>query len=318
MNRALLIAAALLLQSGVAFADAYPQKAVKLVVPFAAGGAVDQGARLIAEGLSQRWDQPVVVENRPGAGTEIGSAHVAKAPADGYTILYQSASFTNLPAVKKSLSIDMSTDFVPVASTGIGIVGVAVGPGVKAKTFEEFVGETKSRSVFFAANGVGSAGHLLSESVNLAAGTNMRAVQFGSGSESVTDVAGGRTDAYISSMPAMVPMIEAGKLRLLAVLGKERAKAFPDVPTLSELGYDKVDNASAWWGVFVPAGTPDDVVAKINKTVHEVAQTEEYQRFLTNGIATYRHMSPAEYAEFTRSEFKFWQSVVSERGITVD
>jgi tripartite-type tricarboxylate transporter receptor subunit TctC len=205
-------------------------------------------------------------------------------------------------------------DFQPVASAGEGLVVIVAGPRVKAKNFQAFVDETKQRKVFFATSGPGSLGHLLGEAMNLSVGIETTAVHYKSGSESLVDIAGGRADVYVGVLPAVLPLLESGKVRLLATMNRERVDAYPDVPTLSELGYANAEIA-AWWGVFVPDGTPDDVVNKLNADVQAVLSMPEYNKFLESNEAALFPQTPANFKEFIIKDIEFWKKVAKERGI---
>lgn len=314
------IAAALMLSpsmSSAGEADAYPSSAVTIVVPFSAGGSVDLGARNLAEGLSELWGKPVVVENKPGGGTMIGTLDVAQAPADGLRLLYISSSFTAGPAIKSDLPYDPMKDFIPVAQTGDGLGIISVGPRVKATNIKELIAETRERNVFYTTSGNGSFGHLSSEAVNGILGTEMKPVHYKSGSESIVDVAGGRADLYIGSVPSVKPFLPNGEVRILATMSRERAPSLPDVPTLIELGYDNA-YISSWWGVFAPAGTPEDVVAKINKGINTVLENPRYREFLSSNEAAFVAMTPSEFREFVQADLEKWREVAKKRGIAAE
>lgn len=311
--RTALAALALAATSLPGIAQDYPTKSVRLVVPFSPGGSVDLGARNLAEGLSQLWGQTVVVENMPGAGSQIGTAEVSQAQPDGYTLLYVSTAFATLPALKPDLPYK-PTDFIPITATGDGQFVIAAGPKVQAATFEEFVEEAKARQVFYATSGNGSSGHLISEALNLVAGLEMQPVHFKSGGESVVDVAGGRVDIYVGVLSALLPMLQEGKVRILATMGSERIDSLPDAPTLTELGYENAE-FTVWWGVFAPGGTPEDIVTKINQDVSAVMTDPKYGEFMTKIGAEFIPRTPAEFSEYVLNETEFWKKVVAERGI---
>lgn len=316
ITRAAAAAAALALSAVAApsAAQDYPNKSVRMIAPFSAGGAVDLGARNLADGLSRLWNQPVIVENMPGGGSQIGTAAVAQAAPDGYTLLYVSGAFSTLPALKADLPYDPATDFIPITSTGEGLFVVAVGPKVQSETFQEFVEETGSRPAFYSTSGAGGSGHLISEALNLVTGTEMEPVHFKGGGEAVLDVAAGRVDVYIGVLPALRPLMEDGTVRILATFGNERVESLPDVPTLTELGYENAQ-LSVWWGLFAPAGTPEAIVNQLNQDVATVLNSPEHAAFLQQSESGFVHRTPAEFTGFVTREAAFWRDVVEKRGI---
>lgn len=312
--RTALVAALATLFVTAAPAQDYPQRPVTMVVPFSPGGAVDLGARNLADGLSKLWDQPIVVENKPGAGSQVGTAEVSTAAPDGYTLLFVSGAFTTLPAIRADLPYDPVDDFVPVASTGEAMVVIVAGPSVQAEDFQGLVEESKQRTVFYATSGNGSSGHLLSEAVIRYTGAQMEPVHYKSGGESLVDVAAGRTDIYVGVLPAVLPFLQDGSVRILATAGRERAADYPDVPTLAELGYDDAF-LFVWWGLFAPSGVDDAIVDKINSDVRTVLTDPTYSDYLSNIGAEHFPYSSDELKEFIRSDLDFWREIAAERGI---
>jgi tripartite-type tricarboxylate transporter receptor subunit TctC len=312
-----LIATALLYSGmfGAVQAQDFPSSAVTIVVPFSSGGAVDLGARNLAEGLSKVWGKPVVVENKPGAGSLLGTAEVAKAKPNGLTLLYVSSAFTANAALKATLPYDPFEDFVPISSTGDGLSVVAVGSKVKSDSLAGLIEESKKRTVFFATSGNGSFGHLASEALNVIAGAEMKPVHYKSGAESILDVAGGRTDVYVGVLPAVLPFIQDGRIRILATFGKKRAASLPNVPTMTELGYKDAE-ISSWWGLFAPKGTPEATIAKINADVANVLQKDQYKQFLDKIEAPFFPSTPAEFRDFVVNDVEKWKRVVKARGIS--
>jgi tripartite-type tricarboxylate transporter receptor subunit TctC len=304
----------LLAFGSAAGAQEYPERPVTIIVPFGAGGGVDVGARNLADGLSRLWDQPVVVENRPGAGSQIGTGAVAEADPTGYTLLYISAAFTTLPATNAFLPYDPVEDFVPVASAGQALIVLGVGPGVKATTVAELVEESKSRQMFYTTSGAGSSSHLLSEALKAATGADLQAVHYKGNPEAAVDVAAGRADVYVNVPTGLEALLAEGKIRLLATMGDKRSNAYPDVPTLIELGYES-GQLSAWWGVFAPAGTPEAVVERINAGVNEVLQDPAYQTFFENNGAAFEPRTSEAFAANVLEEMSFWKKIASDNGL---
>lgn len=297
-----------------AAAQDYPNRAVKIIAPFSAGGAVDLGARNLADGLSKLWNQSVVVENMPGAGSQLGTGAVAESAPDGYTLLYVSGAFATLPALRANLPYDPKADFIPITATGEGLFVIAAGPKVQSATFKDFVEESKTRKGFYATSGAGGSGHMISEALNLVTGMELEPVHFKGGGEATLDVAAGRVDVYIGVLPALLPLMQDGKVRILATFGSERVASLPDVPTLKELGYQNAE-LSVWWGLFAPAGTPEAIVNKLNQDVATVLTKPEHAAFLKQSESAFVPRTPAEFAAFVDRETVFWKEVVAARGI---
>jgi tripartite-type tricarboxylate transporter receptor subunit TctC len=300
--------------SSAALAQDYPSKPVTLVVPFAAGGSNDIIARYVGDGLSKRWGQPVVIENRPGAGAAIGSAHVSKAKPDGYTLLIASVTFTMNPAVQKNLPFDPAKDLTPVAMLGRVPLVLGVGPKVPAKTMDEFMKIAKEKDLIYAATGPGSVNQFSAELINQNTGLKMTPAHYKGGSEAMTDVIGGHVDLYLGSITQMLPQIRAGQMRGLVVTSPERSPSLPDVPTLKESGIANSE-VEQWWGIMVPAGTPEAVVTKLNADINAVMGTDETKAFLARDGGTQSLLSQAEFAKFVQDELAKWKSVAASAKI---
>jgi len=284
-----------------------------LVAPFSAGGA-DAIARAIAQALSDIWKQDVIVENRPGAGSQVGTLHVARSKPDGYTILISSSAFTTLPAVRSDVPYDIFKDFEPISLVAFADLVVAVGPNVKANSIGELIEEQKMRKMYFGTSGAGTSSHLLGEGLNLLTGMNLQAVHYKGGSEAVLDVAAGRTDAFVGAVNSLLPMIDSGKVRLLATIANERRAYSPDTPTLREAGVDGAENLSVWWGMFVPKGTPADIVDQINAAVTKAI--DQVKNLLSKTHAVKAPMSRKDFEELLNRDYVFWKSVSEQRGLT--
>jgi tripartite-type tricarboxylate transporter receptor subunit TctC len=298
----------------VAHAQNYPSKPVTLVVPFAPGGSNDIVGRYLADGLSKKWGQPVVVENKPGAGAAIGSAHVAKSKPDGYTMLIASVTFTMNPAVQKNLPFDPAKDLTPVAMLGSTPLVLGVGAAVKANNIEEFLKIAKEKDLIYAATGPGSVNQFAAELINENAGLDMDVAHYKGGSEAMTDVIGGHVDLYVGSINQMLPQFRAGQLRGLAVTSPERSPAMPDTPTLKEAGIPNSE-IQQWWGIMVPAGTPDDVVQKLNADINEVMGSDAGKEFLSKDGAVPSRMTAKEYQAFVSDELTKWKGIAERTGI---
>ena len=297
-------------------AQEFPSKTVTIVVPYSPSGSADPVARYIAGELQEKWGQTVVIDNRPGAGSTIGTAYVSEAPADGYTILLTTSAYTTAPAVYNDLPYDPLA-MVPVAMPSKSQFVITVGSQVKATTVEELVEESKSRDLFLATAGLGSSTHFAGELFTAATGVQVEPVHYKGGSEAMVDLMGGRADIYAGSMTAVLGNVKAGQIRALAVMGAERGDALPDVPSTEEL---HISDASSgfWLGVFAPAGTPDDIVEKLNKDIVAVLSDEEGKAFLTKLDSTGVDMSPAKFKELVTVEIEQWKKLAAERGITAE
>ena len=261
-------AAALPAVSRIAWAQAYPTRPVRIIVGFAAGGAADIIARLIGQWLSERLGQPFVIENRPGAGSNIATEAVVRAPPDGYTLLLVGTANAINATLYDKLNFNFIRDIAPVA----GIIRVpnvmVVNPSVPAKTVPEFIAYAKANpgKINMASGGIGTAAHVSGELFKMMAGVDMVHVPYRGAAPALTDLLGGQVQVMFASMPSSIEHIRAGKLRALAVTTATRSEALPDIPTVGEFvpGYE----ASAWYGVGAPKDTPAEIVDKLNKEIN--------------------------------------------------
>jgi len=309
---------ALLLVACMAAQAAYPEKPVKLVIPFPPGGSNDVVGRYIAAELSKRLDRTIVVENIGGAGGLIGTGMVAEAPPDGYTLLLISVAFAFNPALYKT-PYDPATAFTPVAMLGSGPVVVAVNPKVPANSLRELIAMAKDKpgQLNYASAGVGSFQHLAAELFKREAGVDIVHVPFKGGGPAMMDVIAGNTQVAVGSLAQMVPQIKGGRLKALAVGSRERIPAIPDVPTLSEAGLPGYE-ATNWWGIVAPAGTPRPIVERLHRELTAViASAETRKRFEAEG-ADALPMSSAEFSRFITTEIAKWARVVKDAGIKAE
>ncbi len=317
-SAALLGAAALaapLALSGPASAQ-YPEGPVTVVVPFNPGGSNDIIGRQLAKQLGEIWDQPVVVENRPGAGATIGTDYVANAEPDGHTILVNSVTFTMNPAVQKDLPFDPKEDLVPVAMLGRVPLVLGARPDIPAQTPQELFDYIREHpgELNYAATGAGSIGHFAGELLKQAEDLDIPVVQYTGGAPAMTDVMGGHVDYFIGSMTQMMPHIEDGSMVGIAVTSAERSEAAPDIPTFAESGVEGYD-LEQWWGVWAPAGTPPEVVDTLNESINQVLQSEEMTRFMAQEGAKPSPMSPEEFREFVNANIDRWAEVAERANI---
>ena len=316
VHRRLVVLAAAALCSGAAFAQAYPSKPIRAVVPFAAGSATDQIGRAFAEKMAQVLGQPVVVDNKPGASGMLGADVVAKAPADGYTILVGTNS-TNaaLKFLMKKLPYDQDTAFAPVGYIGSVPLMVAVNNDVPARTLKEFVDLAKSKPGQVSFAYASTSQQVSSLMLSSMAGITMNPIPYKSGPAAMTDLIGGQVNMFSADFAVTVPQHKAGKIRGLAVTSTKRAAAVPELPTVNEALGLKDYELIAYFAVFAPAGTPPDVIAKLNQAVNAAANSKEVQtKFEPNGFSV-EPGTPEDLARRNAAETLKWEKAIRDAGI---
>ena len=303
MPRVLLVSLVVLLFCrGDALAQTWPSKPIRAIIPFAAGSATDVVPRVVFEPLSAQLGQVIVVENRGGAGTTIGAALVAKAEADGYTLLATSSAHTLVPTVYPSAPYDTAADFAAVVSLGSGPNVLVVSPAKDFKTAQDLVAAAKARpgSFNFASAGVGSATHLSAERFRMAAGFDAVHIPFRGGAEAITEVLAGRAEFYFCPLGTALPQVREGKLLALAVSSPRRAALLPDVPSVVEL-FPNSDYAF-WIGVFMPAKTPRDIVDRFHREAVKTMQLPNVKERLETLGMDPMPLTPAQFDAHVRSE----------------
>ena len=315
-----LAAAALLLSSGAALAQ-YPAKPVRLIVPYPAGGATDFFARLVFPKVGDALGQPVVVENRPGAGTAIGASEVARSAPDGYTILLGDAgTYAFNPTLYKKLTYDPAKDFAPVSLTGRFALILAINPAVvKASSVKEFTEAAKRQAgkIDYGAPGPGSPIHLAMEFFKQRAGVSMTPIPYKGGADALSDLIGGRIGALFPDIATALPQIRAGKIKALAVASEKRVAALADLPTVGESGYPGFE-AWAWQGFVAPAGTPHDVVMKLNGAFAKVMSDAAIRQRLSESGFEPQTSTPEEFSAYMKSEIAKWAKVIHDSNISLD
>jgi tripartite-type tricarboxylate transporter receptor subunit TctC len=313
------LAAALVLASPAARAQTYPSRPITLIVPFAVGGSNDMVGRAIGKKLSEVWGQPVVVENRAGAGGIIGSSVVAAAPADGYTLLLVSSTFTINPAIKRSMPFDTIKDFTPVAFIARSPLLLVASNKLAVKSAREMLDLARSRPgrIAYASAGPGSINQIAAELIALSAGARFMHVPYKGGAPALNDLLGGHVDIYVSSLPQVMQLAQNGQARALAVTSAKRTALLPDVPTLEEAGFPGVDLWS-WWGIVGPAGMPANVVNALNSEIGKMLISPELSQFLSNEGAKAEAMTPQQFGELMRMETERWIKVAREANISID
>jgi len=301
--------------AGTARAQAYPTRPVRLIVGFTAGSAPDIVARLIGQWLSERLAQQILVENRPGAGGNIGTEAVVRAPADGYTLLVVGAPNAINTTLYDKLSFNFVRDIAPVAGIVRSTLVVVVHPSVPAKTVPEFIAYAKAHpgKAAMASAGNGSSTHVSGELFKMMAGVDMIHVPYRGGAQAMTDLIAGQVQVSFMGLSVAIEHIRSGKLRPLAVTTAIRSDVLPDVPTVSEFvpGYE----ASAFWGVGAPRNTPTDIVDKLNKEINAGLSDPELRARLADGGGTMLAGAPADFGKLIGAETEKWAKVIKVAGI---
>jgi tripartite-type tricarboxylate transporter receptor subunit TctC len=296
-------------------AQAYPSKPVRTVVAFAAGGFADTVARLIGQKLSDRLGQPVIVENRGGAGGNIAARQVAGSAADGYTLLVHTAAISINPSLYKNPGFDLMNDLAPVANTGSTPGLFAVHSSNGARSLPDLINAHKGKRLTFSTAGVGTSSHLAGEYLfKVLARLDAVHVPFQGGAPAITAVVSNQVDVISGSMPPVAPFVKKGSLKALGVSSLQRVSGLPDVPTVSEAGFKDFEERS-WVGYFAPAKTPADIVQRINADINQILATPDIkERF--SGLGMDAHPgSASEFAGYVRKEMAKWATIVKTTGI---
>lgn len=308
-------AATLLAVSRFAWTQTYPARPVRIIVPVPPGGALDIIARLMGQWLSERLRQPFVIENRPGAGTNIGVEAVVHAPADGYTLLLIPPSVTVNATLYKELNFNFIRDIVPISMISQLPLVMAVNLSVQARTVPEFIAYAKSNPgrVNMASGGSGSPSHVVGELFKMMTGVNMLHVPYRGGAPALTDLMGGQVQVMFSPLPESIATIKAGKVRALAMTSAKRSEALPDVPTVGEFvpGFE----ASTWQGIGAPKYTPAEIVTRLNKEINAALADPEIKARLANLGSAPMPMSPADFENLIAAETEKWAKVIREANI---
>lgn len=319
---AIALAAAASLAAPLAQAvDAYPSKPVRIIVPYAPGGPNDIVARLLAQKLSLMEKQSFIVENKPGGGSNVGADFVAKAPADGYTLLIAATShainMTLFP--KDQLKYDLLKDLAPVSMIMTGPLVLVTRPDFPANNLKELVAAAKAKpgELSFASSGNGSSTHLGGEMLNSAAGIKTIHVPYKGSGPGLTDVMGGQTTYMVDTMISATPFVTSGKLKALAVTGKKRSPVLPNVPTVAEQGYPGFE-AVAFIGMMAPAATPGPVVDKINGDLQKILEMPEIKDRLAAQGFTAEWMKPSDFGSYLAKEVSKWGAIVKNSNVKVD
>jgi len=316
-----LLAAALPLSAAAQpAASAFPNKPIRMIVPFTPGGSTDILGRTIGQQLTQAWGQAVVIDNVPGAGGSIGADKVAKAPADGYTLLMgHIGTLAVTPSLYPRLPYDPIKSFAAVAWVARVPNVLVVHPSLPVKTVQELVAYAKANpgKINYGSGGNGSAAHIATEYLKLQTGTQMQHVPYKGTAPAVTDLVAGQIQVMFTGVPAVMGQVKAGQLRALAVSSPQRVKAVPELPTVAESGYPGFE-ADQWYGVVAPAGTPPEIIAKLNQQINKSLASPEIGARLASEGAEATPNSPKVFADLIASELARWRTVIEKGGVKVE
>lgn len=304
---------------GAAAAQDYPAKPIRAIVPFPPGGVVDIVARTVGQKMSEGLGQALVVENRGGAGGSIGTDVAAKAPADGYNVLFAFDTHAVNPHIYKTIRFDTLKDFAPVALiVNIPLV-VAALPSFPASSMKELVDLARARpgAYSYASVGAGSSGHLATEQFKLLTGIDLVHVPYKGGAPAVTDLLGGQVNLAVIAAGAAVPHLRAGRLKGLAVSGAQRSGALPNVPTMAESGYPQLESG-AWVGLVVPAGTPAPVIARLNAEVLKAIKDPALVAKLAEQSIEVAGSTPEQFGAFIRAEHEKWGKLIKDARLNIE
>jgi tripartite-type tricarboxylate transporter receptor subunit TctC len=304
--------------AGAAFAQAWPVKPVRMIVPIAGGGSTDAIARLVGTRLGEAWGQTVLVENRPGGSTMIGAEVVARATPDGYTMLMATAAFPANFSLFRKVPYKLA-DFAPVSNVAESPNVLAVHPSVPAKNVKELIALLRSRpgQINYGSGGVGGSTHLAAELFKLLAKVDVTHIPYKGGGPAVTDLLGGQISMIFGNLPAVLPHVKSGRINVLAIASAKRSPTMPDLPTMDEAGVRGFE-ASTWAGLLMPAGTPQPIIDRFYADLQKIyAQPDMKQRMATGGFEAIGS-SPKEFAAYLELEVARWEKVIRVAGIKAE
>ncbi len=306
------------LAASPAAAQDYPNRSVKIIVPFAAGGPADVFARVIAQHLQESLKQSFIVEDRPGAGSIIGTDAVAKSAPDGYTLLMMSNTHTTNESLIPNKPFTLMKDFVPIAPVNYSDLVMVVHPSVPAKDLKEFIALAKSKpgNLNYASSGPGTPYHMAGELFKAMSGTDILHVPYKGSSGARNDIIGGQVQMMFDAITTMAPNVQAGQVKALATTGKVRSTVLPNVPTVAEAGVPGYE-ATIWLGLMAPAGTPKEIVDKLNAEVNKILARPDLKENWAKQGATPMVMSPAEFETYLKADIDKWANVVKVSGAKV-
>jgi tripartite-type tricarboxylate transporter receptor subunit TctC len=319
-----LVAAALaglaaLATSAAALAQPFPNKPIKIVVPYAPGGPTDIVARVVGQKLAEQLGQPVIIDNKPGAGGNIGAESVARSPGDGYTLLLVTTGHSINPSLYPKLGYDLKKDLVAVSQLTSGPMVVAVTPSLPVNSLKELIALAKAKpgTLNFASAGNGSSTHLAPELFDLMAGIKMNHIPYKGSAPALADVMGGSSQVAFDFMISAMPYVRSGKLKGLATTGSVRSPAAPDLPTVAEAGVPGFE-VIGWNGLMAPAGTPPEIVAQLNAGIKKVLEQPQIAERISSQGSSATWSSASDFAAFIQSEIAKWGKVVKSSGARID
>jgi tripartite-type tricarboxylate transporter receptor subunit TctC len=302
-----------------AFAQPYPSKPIRIVVPYPPGGFNDTLGRTLAAKFTEAWGQPAVVDNKPGANTVIGTDFVAKAAPDGYTLLIVAFPFAVTPSLLKNMPYDTVKDFAPIAWAAVSPNALVVNPSLPVKSVAELIALAKSKpgTLSYASTGNGSSNHISMELFKSLAGVDIVHIPYKGSGPAVTDLLGGQVQLMFDNAPNVMPHVKAGKLRALGMSSAKRSSFAPDIPTVAEAGVPGYEVA-VWFGVVAPAGTPREIVQKLNAEVLRIlAMPDVRERFQSQGVEPVGS-TPEQFGEHIKSQMAKWGKVVQDAGVKAE
>jgi tripartite-type tricarboxylate transporter receptor subunit TctC len=299
--------------TGIGLAQDYPTRAIRIIVPFGAGGPADVGARVLGNALQESLKQPFVIENRPGAGAVIGTQEAAKASADGYTLLMMSNTQTANESLVPQRKYELMRDLAPIAPINTSDLVIVVHPQVAAKTLKEFIALAKSQpgKLNYASSGQGTPYHMAGELFKSMAGIDLVHVPYRNSGEARNGVIGGQVQMMIDAVTTMAPNVNQGQVRALATTGKARSSVLPDVPTVEEAGLSGYE-ATIWLGLMAPTGTPKPIIDRLNAAVNAAIKRPEIVKLWADQGAAPMSMTPEEFDKFLRGDIVKWAEVVKQ------
>jgi len=314
-----LVAAAALAFSTVAASQGYPNKVVRVVVPYPPGGTVDTVARVVAARLAENLGQQFIVDNRPGANGTIGSGSVARSPADGYTLLVQAPTLVAAPLLMNNVPYDVEKDFTPITQLGAVPLLVTVNPGVPAKNLKEFMTAIRAepKKYVFGTSAVGSPSHLAQEAIKYDGKLDFMIVPYKGTAPALTDAVGGHISAMVDALPSTLPHVKSGKLRAIAVTSAKRIPSLPDVPTVAESGLQGFEMVS-WYGLWGPAKLPPELVAKIHQEVAKALKSEQVTKSLGEQGFIVAGSTPEEFKKYVKQESDKYSRLIKAANIKLE
>jgi tripartite-type tricarboxylate transporter receptor subunit TctC len=298
----------------------YPAKPLRMLLAFPPGGPTDINARLFAQKLAEQMGQQVVVDNKPGAGGNVGATEAARAPADGYTIFYNTSAISIAPALYSNIQFDPVKDYAPVALTATVPLVLAIHPGIPAKNLQEFVAYVKANQgkLNYASSGTGTITHLAGALFLAQMGLQMQHIPYKGSAPALVDVVAGQTQMMVDTISTVLPYARDNRLRTLAVAMPRRLAVLPEVPTLEEAASLPGFEMSAWQGIVVPAATPKEIVARLNAEVNKAVQNPDLRQRLAAGGSEPLGGTAEQYAAYIGSELRRWSKVVRDSGARAD